>query len=71
MNLGQYEENFAREQITGEILVELNEGVLEKELGMASKIHRIKLMKVIIGRHSAMSIINGDDPYYVHLTQSK
>ncbi len=69
MKMSQYVEAFKSEQITGEILSELNEQVLQEELGITSKIHRIKLMKVIAGRHSAMSLLNGDDPYYVHLSQ--
>ena len=70
MNMGQYADAFKKEQISGEILCELNDQILRDELGVASQIHRIKLMKVIGGRHSAMSIMNGDDPYYVHLAQS-
>ena len=69
MKMSQYVEAFKSEQISGEILSELNDQDLQEELGITSKIHRIKLMKVIAGRHSAMSILNGDDPYYVHLSQ--
>ena len=68
MNMGQYVEAFKTEQISGEILSELSDEVLREELGITSKIHRIKLLKIIDGRHSAMSIMNGDDPYYVHLS---
>lgn len=70
MNMSQYVDAFTKEQISGEILLELNDHVLENELGITSRIHRIKMMKVIGGRHSALSILNGDDPYYVHLSQS-
>ena len=69
MGLGSYESNFTKEQITGEILAELNDETLKDELGISSKIHRIKLMKIVTGRHSAMSVLNGEDPYYVHLGQ--
>lgn len=69
MGLGSYESNFTKEQITGEILAELNDETLKDELGMSSKIHRIKLMKIVTGRHSAISVLNGEDPYYVHLGQ--
>lgn len=47
MGLEQYEEVFSKEQITGEILAECNEEVLERELHIPVKIHRIRLMKVI------------------------
>ena len=40
MDLGQYREAFLREQVSGEILVELDEGVLQQELGITSKLHR-------------------------------
>ena len=38
-----------QENIAGDILVELTEDVLELELGIAKKIHRLKLLKVING----------------------
>ena len=57
MKLGQYKEGFLAEEISGEILVECDEEVLQHELGMSSKIHRIKLMKVITGQHSAKAFI--------------
>ena len=39
----------AQEKITGDILLELNEDELKSELGIKSKIHRLKVMKVING----------------------
>ena len=59
MDLSQYKESFAREHISGEILAELDEEVLKSELGMTSKIHRIRLLKVISGQHSAKSYLDG------------
>jgi hypothetical protein len=70
MKLSVYVENFRREQINGEILAELNEDALKDELGISSKIHRVKLLKIINGRHSAVNVLNGENPYYVHLAQS-
>ena len=53
MGLNQYQETFQLEGITGDILVELDEEVLQTELGVTSRIHRIKLLKLISGQHSA------------------
>jgi len=63
MDLTQYKEKFTREHITGEILTELDEDILLHELGVSSKIHRIRLMKVINGQHSVQHILSGADPY--------
>ena len=49
MGLKQYQEKFRTEQVTGEILGECDEQVLTDDLGVTSKLHRIKLMKVITG----------------------
>ena len=63
MGLTPHKDTFAVEQITGEILIELEENDLKNELGMNSKIHRVRLMKVIRGYHSAENILAGLDPY--------
>ena len=70
MKLSTYIDNFKKEQITGEILAELNDETLRDELGMSSKIHRVKLMKIISGSHSATNVLNGENPYYVHSGQN-
>ena len=44
--LQQYKAAFEREHIDGEILQELTEEILEGELGVASKLHRIRIMKL-------------------------
>ena len=51
--MSQYRESFTREGVTGDILLECDEHILEQELGVSSRIHRIKLMKIITGKHSA------------------
>lgn len=52
MKLGVYKDSFTKEQITGEILSDLNAEDLRDELGVSSKIHRMKLMKIITGKPS-------------------
>lgn len=58
MGLNQYQETFQLEGIAGDILVELDEEVLQTELGVTSRIHRIKLLKLISGQHSAHRYIS-------------
>lgn len=53
MDLMQYKEVISREHIDGEILCDLDEQSLESDLGVAVKLHRVRLMKVITGCHSA------------------
>ena len=69
MNLEQYREAFICEQIVGDILAECDESVLEYELGVASKLHRTRLMKMVSGRRSAVAVLESQDPY-VALTAS-
>ena len=63
MGLTQYKAKFSKEGITGDILTELDEDILLHELGVSSKIHRIRLMKIINGQHSVQHILSGTDPY--------
>lgn len=58
MGLGQYKKRFVEEHISGEILLECDEQILQEELGVQSRIHRIRLMKVITGLHSAKALLN-------------
>ncbi len=53
MNLAQYQDNFVKEQVDGEILADCDEGMLEVDLHITSAIHRNRLMKIITGKHSA------------------
>ena len=50
--LSQYRGSFIREGMTGDILLDCDEDILENELGVTSRLHRIKLMKFISGQHS-------------------
>ena len=63
MDLTQYKEKFTQEHITGEIFAELDDDILQHELGVSSKIHRIRLMKVVSGHHSVQQILSRVDPY--------
>ena len=63
MNMSQHIEAFHKEQITGELLLELTEDVLEQELMVSSKLHRMRIIKLIEGKHSAEGYLNGEGPY--------
>ena len=51
MGFKSYQENFKREHVNGEILSECDEEVLTNDLGVSSKLHRMRIMKVISGKH--------------------
>jgi hypothetical protein len=65
MELSQYKEVFIKESVSGEILADCDNDILQTDLGVASRLHRLRLMKVISGRHSAASLIEGADPYVI------
>ena len=50
--LSQYREIVLAEQVSGEVLIDCDDNMLERDLGIKSKIHRMKFMTVIEGRAS-------------------
>jgi len=58
MNLVEYKDSFHREQVDGELLVELSLEELE-DLGVTKKIHQKRLMKLINGTSSAKKYEGG------------
>lgn len=63
MNIPQYVEMFAKEVVDGELLLELNDAILSTELDMKSPLHRKRMMKLIVGDHSAEGYFKGEGPY--------
>ena len=59
----QHQDRFAQESIDGAILMEIEETTLEAELGVTSKLHRVKLLKIISGERSAKSVLEGQYNY--------
>ena len=57
MNLSQYKDTFARELIDGGILLELDEAVLMNELGITSRIHCLRLMRLARGEMSISDLL--------------
>ena len=62
LRLSQYRAKFEEESIGGSILIDCDENTLEKELGMAMKIHRLKLLQIIRGDTSAQRILESKQP---------
>lgn len=50
MGLEKYKKKFMEEKVDGFLLLELDEYVLENELEMSTKLHRIRMMAIINGR---------------------
>ena len=63
MGLNQYVESFIKERIDGMLFLELDDSMLQKDLNIDVKLHRIRLLKVISGKHSARNILQREDPY--------
>ena len=51
--LSEHTEIFNEEQVNGEVLLECDEEVMEQDLGIKSKSHRLKLLSIIKGMASA------------------
>ncbi len=49
MSMKQYQDKFKQEQVNGEILSECDEEVLKNDLGVSSKLHRMRLLKIVLG----------------------
>lgn len=45
-----YQDSFTAQQMNGELLSECDEEVLKTDLGIGSKLHRMRLLKIISGR---------------------
>ena len=58
MKLGMYKDGFKSEEITGDLMLELDDDILERELGVVSRLHRIKLLKVISGQYPVQPFLN-------------
>ena len=57
MSLSAYKSIFEQKNISGDILLSFDDGILERELGIRSRIHRLKFMKLIRGQYSAEKFI--------------
>ena len=53
MHLDEYKEVFSEKQVDGMIFVELNDVLMEHELGIKSRLHRLRLLMVAKGKKKA------------------
>ena len=60
MGLSKYKEQFIKEGITGSLLSELDEEILETELNVKSRLHRLKLMRIIQAHQSIDELFNSN-----------
>ena len=63
MKMGRYRSAFIRESMTGDVLVKYDEQVLQQELGVSKKLHRIRLLQIISGEKSAESLLFRQNPH--------
>ena len=49
LNLSQYKEAFKREQVNGDLFLELDREILHEDLGVTSQLHQIRIMQIIEG----------------------
>ena len=56
MNLGVYKDAFAKEFVDGDLLSEIDDGML-RELGVQSSLHRLRLMRIVKGRENVSVIL--------------
>ena len=72
MNLSQYKETFFEHGINMEIFLELDEEVLQNELGVKAVLHRKKLMRLAVRMKNNEDISHFFvDPQYTHVTAKK
>lgn len=57
LGLGQYKDTFRNEAINGTIFIDLDEEIIENELKVKSKIHRIKIMRLVTGKQSVTDLL--------------
>lgn len=56
MGLPQYVNTFRREQVTGSLLLQCNEAMLQENLGIENQLHCKRLMALVSGLQSAREL---------------
>jgi len=67
MGMEQYRETFIKQQINGDILTDCDDDILKNELKITSRLHRIRLLRIISGQYSVQEIMSGNDGYVLML----
>ena len=52
MGLKQYAATFSLELVDGKLFFELDDVMLEEDLGITSRLHRLRMMKIIRGEQN-------------------
>ena len=63
MGLKRYIPTFSQEQINGDILSTCDDALLNEDLKITSRLHRMRLLRVIEGAYSVHDIMTGKDGY--------
>lgn len=66
MDIPQYKQIFAREQVTGSVLAMVDEAMLRVDLNVASKLHRARLLKIASGE---TPVLGRKDSKYVKFSR--
>lgn len=61
LDLPEYVEVFLKAHIDGHVLLELTDDVLLNELGIDSKLHRIRIMNLVAGKIPTESLFTEGD----------
>ena len=71
MGLDQYSETFRQQQINGDLLSDCDDELLRNELTISSRLHRMRLLRIISGQYSVMDLMAGRDGYVMMLAAPK
>ena len=58
IGLGKYKEKFIEERIDGNLIFALDDKILQEELQISMKLHRLKILSIIDGRYAVSKYIN-------------
>ncbi len=61
MDLQQYVETFRQQHVDGDILSDCDEDILQNELKIQSRLHRLRLQRVISGQYAVANMIPEQD----------
>ena len=61
MNLQQYVDTFRQQHINGDILSDCDEDILQNELEVKSRLHRLRLQRVITGQYCVADMMSDQD----------
>lgn len=63
--MSQYRDAFSVQHMNGDLMADVDEDMLKDDLHVKSRLHRMRLLKVISGQYSVSQIMAGGDGYIV------